>query len=508
MVCNRPNYATVLSRRILCGGRLAAAWFCLSSFVLVNSANAQLIKTAQLARPAASGDTAPVHSARQMPVLPSHPSTSSRTISSVRPTHRPVDQDTAYDAATLTIASQPDLTKFEPSSESRSTSRLNSSPRQELPASSDELGPTESFERPESVPDSETLLETAGMLDGRVVACRAACCWPLAKLLDQRASTLLSQSDRACEADQRSAELQASFLRRQAAWQRDVAAALALRAYYSWIANREQMKLNDAGLELQSEQASSQASLVERGVAIEDPTALERRRLELRDNQLQLTHNDRQLAQSILRLTCCSSDIRTYAVEVLEIKTRELPCDALINYALQHRQDYLAFVELCNCLDVQTARAVSQLLTPLVGGVGLGLLDLNLIEKICLAAHADDIVAQVGRELRIARELQRQRVEQAVCEKCQALSVAYARVEIAEQIVTTWETRVASLSRLDELGDARGGELAKTRGELLQARSTLVSRRLAAKLAEVDLAESVGRLAPRCCLGEPWLHIP
>lgn len=343
------------------------------------------------------------------------------------------------------------------------------------------------------------------MLDGRTVACQAAACWPLAKLLEQRAATLSADASHCSEAEQRSAAVQASFLRRQAARQRDIAAASALRAYYSWIANRDQLALVAAGLELQKEQSATQAALIERGVAIDDPTALERKRLELRDSEVQLLANDRRLAQTLLQLTCCASDLRSAAVEVLEIRPSELACDQLATFALEHRQDYLAFVELCRCLDQQTARSVAGLVTPLAGGIGLKALDLNCLEKLLLAAHGGDAASQIGRELRLAVDMQRQLVQQSTCEKCLALVTAYERVEIARQILATWDERIAMLNRLDQLGQSRGQDLATARGEQLKARSNLLERELAAKLAEVDLAEAMGDLAPRCCRGEPWL---
>lgn len=353
-----------------------------------------------------------------------------------------------------------------------------------------------------TMPRSESIT-----LDGRTVACQAACCWPLARLLDERASTICAEASRSHHSEQRTGLLQANFLRRMAARQRDVGAATALRAYYSWIANQEQLKLVAAGIELHGEQLATQSALIQRGVAIVDPTELQRKRLELRDNQVQLESNERQLAQALLRLTCCSSDPRSAIVEGLEIRPSALPCDQLVAFALQHRQDYLAYVELCQCLDQQSARSIAELLTPLAGGVGLNLLDLSCIEKICLAARGSEVQSHVARELRAAVQLQRRLIEQTVCEKCQSLALAYERTEIAVELLATWDERIESLQRLGELGDARGQLLASARAEQLQARSTLVSRQLSAKLAEVDLAEAMGELAPRCCRGEPWLFI-
>lgn len=344
-----------------------------------------------------------------------------------------------------------------------------------------------------------------GALDGRTVACQAACCWPLARFLEQRAATIRSDAKHGLTNHAGSASVESSFLRRQAARQRDVAAASALRVYYSWIANRDQLVIAAEASQLAQQQSATQAALIERGVAIDDPTELQRKQLEVRDNQLQLESNDIQLAQTLLRLTCCASDPRTAAVEGLQIVPSELACDQLVAFALEHRQDYLAYVELCQCLDERTARAVADLLSPLAGGVGVGMLDAKCLEKLCIAARGSEALAHVTRELRSAIDLQRRLIQQTVCDKCQALRLAYERTTIAEQTLATWNERIAALSRLEQLGEARGQALFAARGEQLRARSTLVSRQLSARLAEIDLAEAMGELAPRCCRGEPWL---
>ncbi|MCC6508022.1 MAG: TolC family protein [Pirellulaceae bacterium] len=346
--------------------------------------------------------------------------------------------------------------------------------------------------------------QVPGELSGRVVACQAACCHPLAKLLEQRAATIMSESQRCNQSQLTSLKLQANFLRRQAAWQRDVAAANALRAYYAWIANREQLRIVADGLKLHRDQLQVQAALIAKGVAIPDPTALDRQRLELVDSQLQLQAAERQLASGLSQLTCCATDIRMAAVESLDIQTQPIDCEALIRIALERRQDYLAIVQLCHCLDEESARAIAQLLTPLVG-VGLNLLDLGIVEKLCFTQRGIELVQQVKRELQLASQAQRMRIEQSVCEKCHALTLAYERVSVASQVIESWENRLAALARLEELGDARGEAQTTARAELIRAQATLTTRRLSAKLAEVDLAEAVGGLASRCCRGEAWL---
>lgn len=341
-------------------------------------------------------------------------------------------------------------------------------------------------------------------VSGPTVACQAANCWPLAKLLEQRAKTILCNAEERHKNAPAAAKLQANFLRHQAAWQRDLAAALALRAYYSWIANQQQLQLVEEGLRLQVEQAQVQEALIAKGIGIADPTALDRKRLELDDNKIQLTTSASQLGSALMRLTCCHTDLSRSAVESLEIQPQALDCPALVTYALQHRHDYLAITQLCQCLDEETAIAVAQLLTPLVG-VGIEVLDLGLLERLSLRHRGAELLAQVRRELRLASDALRNRIEQSVCDRCQALESAYQRVTIAEAVIRSWETRIAALRRLEELGDARGEAMATARAELISARATLVTRQLAAKIAEVDLAEAVGELALRSCQGQPWL---
>lgn len=341
-------------------------------------------------------------------------------------------------------------------------------------------------------------------VSGHTVACQAATCWQLAKLLEQRARTILTESQDWHGRPTTSATVQANYLRHLAIWQRDFAAALALRGYYTWIANQQQLQLVEEGFALQREQAQVQASLIAKGMAITDPTALDRKRLELLDNQVQLTAAQRQLSSSLLRLTCCHTDLAQCATEGLEIQAQPTECSALVTYALAHRHDYLGLVGLHQCLDEETALAVAKLLSPFIG-LGIDMLDLNLIERICLKHRGDELLAQVRRELKMASDILRSRIEQSVCEKCQALDVNYQRVAIAEEVVRSWETRIAALKRLEELGDARGESQATAQAEWITARATLVSRKLAAKLAEVDLAEAVGELSIRSCQGEAWL---
>ncbi len=192
-------------------------------------------------------------------------------------------------------------------------------------------------------------------------------------------------------------------------------------------------RFNRRGLRLQQRQVAIQDALIAKGVAIDDPTALQRVKLELMDKQVQLQAADRQLASALLRLTCCTSDLRSALVEGLEIQPAAIDCDRLRLFALEHRWDHLAVVQLCQCVDDDTARDVASLLTPLAGA-GLDLPSLNFLSKLSVAIHGDDLLPQIRKELRLAIATLRSRIEQEVCDKCGALTTAYQRVTIAESV--------------------------------------------------------------------------
>ncbi len=346
----------------------------------------------------------------------------------------------------------------------------------------------------------------AAVVDARMLGCQAASQWPAAKMLEQRACSLLQlQSSAHHDSDRASARVVAQFLRHMAQRQRDIAAANALRAYYSWIANNELMKLSSDGERLLDQQSQTQAALLRRGVAIDDPTAIDRKRLENRDALVQLQASGIALQSTLQQLTGNCLDLNQSVVEPLEVLPANLNCCDCIQFALQHRNDYVAWLQLCQCTDEDTARQISELISPLAGGASLGKLPIGFWERLALACRADEIAAQVRRELRAVAAVQQSLIEQAVNEKCLALKPAYERVTIAEEMIRSWEMRIQALERMEQLGNAKGEAMVTARAELLKARTQLVSRKLTAKLTEVDLAEAMGGLANRCCRSEPWL---
>jgi hypothetical protein len=340
------------------------------------------------------------------------------------------------------------------------------------------------------------------------LACRAAECWPPARLLQQRAATVREATPgHHLHAGSTPSQAKASFLLHQAAWQRDLAAASALRAYYSLIAVELQLTQIERGEALLDEQSRTQAALAERGLGNPDPTALERRRLTLADQRLVLEKNRQHLQNSLVQLTHTPDCQPPWTHAALAIQPRPLDCDQLVRTALCQRHDLLAWQTLARQLNSGNAQAVAEMVSTLAGGVQATPIDPSLTERWWLKLHGDKLLQRVVRELRTVRDMHQRLVSRGVCERCATLATEYQRVQLAEQLRDSWLNRVAALERLEELGDARPEELGESRAEAIQAEATLIQRLLDARTAEIDLAEALGGLAARVCRGEPWFPI-
>lgn len=399
-----------------------------------------------------------------------------------------------------------------PSAESQSVFRLASSSR--LREQSASIGVSEDKpsingstpsdasvrqELPSEVqPDS---MATGMAQDARWYACRAAQFWGPARVLLQRASTL---RESAGAHSRETAQLKSTFLRHQAAWQQDLAAASALKAAYTYLALQMQMEILERGLQLVAEQEQIQASLLERKVAIADPTALERQRLELLDQRLVANKNLQQVSSTLHQLARVDACEEIAVFDSIDVQCSELMCDCLVQQAFGRRNDLASWNSVWSGLNAGTAAGVAELISSVAGNVGLPGGSANPLTVLWAKLHAGEIVERLRCELQVVIDTQRNLIRTTVCQRCQATQIAYERCQVAEQMRASWRARVQGLERLAELGDARTIELLEARGEVLRAEGTLVQRKLEARLAEVDLAEGCGGLAARCCCGDPW----
>ncbi|MBX3423502.1 MAG: hypothetical protein KF752_18255 [Pirellulaceae bacterium] len=344
-------------------------------------------------------------------------------------------------------------------------------------------------------------------LGAREVGCASAGCWKPALLLRQRAQTVirLYSDDRA--AKRQAASMLARFLQLHAAYQEDIGAASAMRPYYSRIALQLQLQCIDQAVQATDLQMAKQHKLMDNGLAAgADLTALDRQRLDLEEQRLQAEARDRQLREIVHSLSGLDYAQGQCIVEPLSVQPQQLDCQCLALLAVRERCDMQAWRTLYCQVDEDSAPLIAGTLAASIGGFsiplpavyGLRLLLCNPVDEMTFACS-------LRQELAAMIKVQEQWIRQTVMEKCEDLQLAYRRWELAGQRIESWQHRLAQLQRLEELGQAKPDQRIAAEAGLLEARTTEVTRRLEAKLAEVSLAEAVGGLAERCCRGEAWL---
>lgn len=344
------------------------------------------------------------------------------------------------------------------------------------------------------------------VLDGHDIACRAARNWIPADILRARAKAVVQAY---CEEDdcaRRAAAVLSHFLHMQALHQEDIGAASALRAYYTRISLEEQLEIVRQSREYVDQEALRQHAIQDRGLAAgADLSSFDRLRLELEDKRLQLLSQDRQLRCVLAQLAKVDYDMDAVQQEQLEVFECSLDCERLKQLAFANRYDLRGWSYLACHVTPESAPVFAKMLSSLVGGFGLPLPTISGLKAILCPPDFSCLAANMRHELDLTVETHRQWICQAVDEKCSKLQLAYQRIQLAQQTVDSWEARLAQLERLEETGNGEPAERATANSELLKARSQEVSRRLDAKLAEVDLAEASGGIRDRCCGRQPWL---
>lgn len=355
---------------------------------------------------------------------------------------------------------------------------------------------------PEGVAGDATLRN----LDGRDVACQAARHAMLPEVLRARARTVHDLYKDEDDCTRQAAQALAQFLCLQAKHQEDAAAANALRAYYGRIAVAEQLRLTQQGMQLTDEQRRKQQSLRSSGVAGGvDLSEFDRRELEIQDKQLQLFSQERQLRNLLAQTARLDYRQEEVIQEPLEVCECPLDCDAIAQQAMLLRHDLRGWQLLAAQVNPSSAPVFARMLGTLVGGWGLPMPTVSGLKMLLHPPDHSKLSSNLRREIDLAVNAQRERVVQEVHEKCAKTSLAYERIEIARQVISSWEARLEQLEQLEQLGNAQPEQRAVVRGELLKARGEEISRRLEARNAEIDLAEATGGLSDRCCAGQPWL---
>lgn len=344
------------------------------------------------------------------------------------------------------------------------------------------------------------------VIDGREVACRAARSSPVARALRSRARTIVKAYAEKDECDQRAAASIASFLIQQACHQEDLAAANALRAYYTRIGLQEQLRLGEQSVSgLASEQAKQQAALdagLNTGV---DQSSFERRSLELQDQRLQLLSQDRQLRATLAQLAQTDYASESVRHEQLDVRAMELDCEQLKAFAMVSRSDLRGWSNLAGQTTPAAVPMLGPLLSSSMGGFGLPLPTMSGLKALLHRPDLSGVARSLQQELAAAVDAQRQAICLSVEEQCLKVQLAYQRIELAQSTIASWQGRLTQLEKLAQLGDPSASAQVTARLGLLQAQFEEISRRLEARLAEIDLAEAMGGVSRRCCDGQAWL---
>jgi len=346
----------------------------------------------------------------------------------------------------------------------------------------------------------------AQTIDGRAIGASAAQQWGPAELLRSRARTLVhlyrDESDHARVA----ARTLANFLNLQAAHQQDIGAANAMRAYYTRIALVEQLQLTATALGRVDAEEEKQRSLVEQGLpAGSDLSAFTRRRIEIADQRLQLEAQDQQLRNLLVQLTKINALCHGIQGEQFDVQPQTLDCTRLKQIALSCRYDLRGWRLLAKSLNVDSAPEFAKMIPTLVGGWSLPMPSLGSLKLLLCPPDTAGLAANMKRELELTVAQQIDWICQAVDQKCSQLELSYRRIELAEQTIESWRARIEQLQQLQASGGGRPEQFAVAQVELLKAQAAEVSRRLDARLAEIDLSEATGGLAQRCKTGAAWL---
>jgi hypothetical protein len=345
------------------------------------------------------------------------------------------------------------------------------------------------------------------VIDGRQIACCAAREWLPAQVIYARARTIVQMYSEEDERTQQAARALSNFLCLQAKHQEDIGAASALRAYYTRIGIQEQVALLNESLTLINTEHQRQRQLMEGGLAAgADLTALDRRRIQVLDQQTQLRLQDRRLRGVLAEIAKCDYAVDEVRQELLEVYEASLDCDQLVQIALSSRRDLRGWIYLCGQVNETSAPIFAKMLATAMGSYGLPLPAGTGIKYLLCPPDYERLAADLRRELSLTVETHRRFISQAVKEKCANLQVAYERIALAQETLLSWQQRIDQLDQLEAQGDGLPEESAAARIGLITARAEEISRRMDARTAEVDLAESLGCLADLCCSGQPWLQ--
>ncbi|GAB5403699.1 MAG: hypothetical protein Aurels2KO_19300 [Aureliella sp.] len=389
-------------------------------------------------------------------------------------------------------------------------------PRSQVPAKLSSLSQRQSVEPPviQQASSPIDLVDQGGtsaqlssfQVGGFEIACAAARKWAPAHALRARGATVVRAFCDEDESSRRTAGAINRFMHLQAAHQEDLGAGTALRAYYTRIVLAQQLGFITEALELSDEEQGRLSALLEQGVASGvDSTQFARKRIDLLDQAAQLDSQDQRLSKVLEHLTDFPFSASGFGFEALEVRGQTLNCDGLVEFAFCNRHDLQSWVYLRSQVNQETAPVIAKMLSTVTGGFALPLPDVSWVKDLLCRDRYAQLAADLKRELSCVIQTQRDWIEKTVLEKCSELDLAYQRIQFAQKTLASWDERLAQVERLSALGKAVPESVVAAKTERIRAQVELASRRLEAKVAEVELSEACGGITQRCCARQPRL---
>jgi hypothetical protein len=346
---------------------------------------------------------------------------------------------------------------------------------------------------------SRTLLDAPPnyqALDAEACRARAAAHSVMANLLEEERRAIAAD---ACT-DPCGTALRQEILALRAADERNRAAGAALELFYRLAeaeagrdAQRRSMEQIERGL-------ADIDALRRQGLPISaDPSALERQRIELQHKGEEVA---RSLSEIILKLSrligiSAESPVAIWPVADLRAEYAEIDIDDAVAEGLALRADLAILRRLDGSFGVDTlpaARGTLMQADPMLGQPSLPTRRLGGLFADSGSSYAE--VASRQNQISLLHADRERAAADEIRQAAITVQSKYREIALAKDSLASWNGRVADLSKRREAG---GGvspfEITAAEAEAVRAESTLTSRVVDWKIAEVKLEQAQGALA-------------
>lgn len=329
-----------------------------------------------------------------------------------------------------------------------------------------------------------------------IAAMAAAQAWP-AGLLERQADHLAAQARRRLF-DSGRGRLTQTFLQGQAARQRGIAVAEALKGHYLLVMLDEQARLLESSQQTASDLHKQIQRSIEIGLLSPADDSLwqaESTLAELRDQQTQVqgrrTEIRQQMASRLQASWLCS-------YQPADVLVPELPtgdCEQWCREALAHRADYQAWQQIRCLLDEASLSEAQQLVEQLIPAWTAGVpTPSSWLRQLTFrfAAKRNGELGQLQTQLSRAIQGLANQICSEVQSAAQQLQTALERVDLVEQQLEQIDIQLQRVQQLAEIGQSQSADQSRwtlRRQQLLGERLVRMSE---AKQAELELLRLMG----------------